>query len=63
MKKYQYKKADAFTSENSLGNPAACIYIGENQSLTDDEMLYIAEQHKGFVSEVVYCSKILLPSI
>ncbi|MCL1875065.1 MAG: PhzF family phenazine biosynthesis isomerase [Synergistaceae bacterium] len=56
MKKYDYKKVDAFTSNNSLGNPAACVYLNEGQSLAEDEMLSIAKQHKGFVSEVVYCT-------
>ena len=55
MKTYPYKKIDAFTSENSLGNQAACLYLKEEQTLTQDEMLNIAKQHKGFVSEVIYC--------
>lgn len=55
MREYNYKKIDAFTSGNSLGNPAACIYMDDKQTLTDKEMLDIAKQHKGFVSEVVYC--------
>lgn len=55
MKTLVYRKIDAFTSENSLGNPAACVYLGNEQTLTEDEMLSIAKQHKGFVSEVVYC--------
>ncbi|NLB52818.1 MAG: PhzF family phenazine biosynthesis protein [Syntrophomonadaceae bacterium] len=57
MAKYHYTKVDAFTSEKSLGNPAACIYLDESQALSNSEMLSIAKQHKGFVSEVVYCSK------
>lgn len=57
MKKYSYKKTDAFTSGNSMGNPAACIYLKDNETLTEAEMLYIAKQHKGFVSEVVFCEK------
>jgi len=56
MKTIEYRKIDAFTSDNSLGNPAACIYLNVGQSLTEDEMLNIAKQHKGFVSEVVYCT-------
>jgi PhzF family phenazine biosynthesis protein len=56
MREYNYRKVDAFTSGKSLGNPAACIYLEDNQSLSDSEMLSIAKQHKGFVSEVVYCS-------
>lgn len=57
MKRYSYKKIDAFTSENSMGNPAACIFLEDNERLTDEEMLYIAKQHKGFVSDMVYCGK------
>lgn len=56
MKTYKYRKIDAFTTGRSLGNPAACIYFEGEQSLSDVEMLDIAKQHKGFVSEVVYCS-------
>jgi PhzF family phenazine biosynthesis protein len=55
MPHYNYKKIDAFTSGNSLGNPAACIYLQRGQSLNDEEMLFIARQHQGFVSEMVYC--------
>ncbi|HML26794.1 MAG TPA: PhzF family phenazine biosynthesis isomerase [Methanomethylovorans sp.] len=57
MREYNYKKIDAFTSEKSLGNPAACIYLNDDQTLTDEEMLNIAKQHKGCVSEVVFCRK------
>lgn len=57
MREYSYKKIDAFTSEKSLGNPAACIYLQEEQRLTDEEMQSIAKRHKGFVSEVVFCRK------
>ncbi len=55
MKKYIYKKIDAFTSGDSLGNPAACLYLGK-ETLTPAEMLQIGRQHKGFVSEVVFCT-------
>jgi PhzF family phenazine biosynthesis protein len=57
MKSHTYRKADAFTSAQSEGNPAACIWLGENESLTDAEMQKIAAQHKGFVTEVVFCKK------
>lgn len=55
MNTCKYKKVDAFTSELSFGNPAACLYLDEGQTLTDAQMLEAAKQHKGFVSEVVYC--------
>lgn len=57
MKTPKYRKIDAFTSGSSLGNPAACIYLNSEQTLTEVEMLNIAKQHKGFVSEVVYCTE------
>lgn len=59
MKKYGYKKIDAFTSNKSLGNPAACIYLKENENLSHSKMLNIAKEHKGFVSEFVFCSSAL----
>lgn len=59
MKKFCYKKINAFTSNKSLGNPAACIYLKENENLSQSEMLNIAKEHKDFVSEVVYCSSSL----
>lgn len=57
MREVNYKKVNAFTSGRSLGNPAACIYLEDGQTLSHDEMLGIAKQHKGFVSEVVYCAR------
>lgn len=57
MSSYFYKKIDAFTSEYSLGNPAACLYLKHGRSLTDAQMLGVAKQHKGFVSEVVFCTQ------
>lgn len=56
MRECKYQKIDAFTSDHSLGNPAACVYLSDGQELTDDEMQSIARQHKGFVSEVVFCT-------
>lgn len=53
MKTYEYRKIDAFTTGKSLGNPAACIYLEREQSLSDEEMLDIAKQHKGFVSDLL----------
>ncbi len=55
-KRFTYRKLDAFTSGKSKGNPAACLYLDKDQQLTEEEMLTIAKDHKGFVSEVVYCS-------
>ena len=53
MRMLKYRKIDAFTSGISTGNPAACIFI--DSPLDDREMLDIARQHRGFVSEVVFC--------
>lgn len=56
MTPLHYKKIDAFTSGSSSGNPAACIYLQAGQALPPEEMQRIAAEHKGFVSEVVYCT-------
>ncbi|MDO5562416.1 MAG: PhzF family phenazine biosynthesis isomerase [Synergistaceae bacterium] len=58
MNSYKYMKIDAFTSEKSLGNPAACLYLKKGQSLAPEEMLAVAKQHKGFVMEMVFCSDV-----
>lgn len=55
MREYKYKKINAFTNQYSLGNPAACIYLNQNDELSTEVMQEIAKQHQGFVSEVVYC--------
>lgn len=57
--KYQYKKVDAFTTEHSLGNPAACLYLKEEESLSEAEMLAIGKAHEHFVSEVVFCRQLI----
>jgi predicted PhzF superfamily epimerase YddE/YHI9 len=67
MKQYRYVKSNAFTSGSipeqssptrslSLGNPAACIFTGQEE-LTPKQMQAIAAEHKGFVMEVVFCSQ------
>ena len=55
MKQYRYMKSNAFTSGASTGNPAATIIVDEG-SLTPEQMLQIAAEHKGFVMESVFCS-------
>ena len=56
IKQYRYVKSNAFTSGESLGNPAACIFTGQ-EKLTPKQMQAIAAEHKGFVMEVVFCSQ------
>jgi PhzF family phenazine biosynthesis protein len=56
MKQYRYVKSNAFTSGESLGNPAACIFTGQEE-LTSEQMQAIAAEHKGFVMEVVFCGQ------
>ena len=56
MKQYRYVKSNAFTSGDSLGNPAACIFI-EHEQLLPEQMQAIAAEHKGFVMEVVFCGQ------
>jgi len=54
MKKFKFKKIDAFATTNSEGNPAGYIAIESKDSVTGDEMLKIAKELKGFVNEVGY---------
>lgn len=56
MRNYNYTKVNAFTWNGSLGNPAAFLELGEEQ-LTEAEMLAVAKEHKGFVSEFVFVTK------
>ncbi|MBN1532999.1 MAG: PhzF family phenazine biosynthesis protein [Spirochaetes bacterium] len=54
MKRFRFKKIDAFAAGLSSGNPAACVYLKDFGDITGDEMQRIARELKGFVSEVVY---------
>jgi len=57
MKKYTFKKIDAFATQNSAGNPAGVIYLDSLDDISDKEMLTIAQQLSGFVSEVGFVEK------
>ena len=52
MRTLSFKKIDAFASINSTGNPAAVVYLDAIDELTENEMLQLAKELKGFVSEV-----------
>ena len=52
-KQYRYVKSDAFTSGDSAGNPAACLFLGK-ETLAPEQMQKIAAEHKGFVMEMVF---------
>lgn len=56
MKRFRFKKIDAFTSGASSGNPAACVFLDKVSDITEEEMQRLARELKGFVSEVVYHS-------
>lgn len=56
LKTLRFKKIDAFASGHSSGNPAAVVYLDSLEDLSDAEMLQIAKEMQGFVSEVGYVS-------
>jgi PhzF family phenazine biosynthesis protein len=56
MKKYKYIKSNAFTAGALLGNPAACVFTGK-ETLSPEQMQAVAREHKGFVTEVVFCGQ------
>lgn len=54
MKKFVFKKIDAFATKESEGNPAAAIYLNLEHEISVQEMQRIATELKGFVNEVGY---------
>ena len=58
MKKFKFKKLNAFATEKSNGNPAGMVYLNDADDISTDEMLRIAKELKGFVSEVGYVRQI-----
>lgn len=54
MKKFIFKKIDAFTEGNSPGNPAGCVRLNSTGDITPDEMQRLAAELKGFVNETVF---------
>jgi PhzF family phenazine biosynthesis protein len=54
MRRYRFKKIDAFVEGQSTGNPAGCVYLQEENALSVEGMQQIARELAGFVSEVVY---------
>jgi PhzF family phenazine biosynthesis protein len=58
MKKFVFKKMDAFAAEQSDGNPAGAIYLRPGEDISVHEMQRIAKELKGFVSEVGYARRL-----
>lgn len=58
MKKFTFKKIDAFASGLSTGNPAGAIYLDSFNGISGQEMQRIALELRGFVSEVGYIAKV-----
>jgi PhzF family phenazine biosynthesis protein len=58
MKKFVFKKIDAFATTESGGNPAAAIYLNAEHDISVREMQRIAKELKGFVSEVGYVRRL-----
>ena len=56
MRTLRFKKIDAFASKESSGNPAAVVYLDSPEDLSSTEMLQIAKELQGYVSEVGYVS-------
>ncbi|MBP1628391.1 MAG: phenazine biosynthesis protein PhzF family [Holophagaceae bacterium] len=52
MKRLRFKKLDAFATRGSSGNPAGAVYLGAHEELTLEEMQRVAQELKGYVSEV-----------
>lgn len=57
MKEFNFKKIDAFATTNSGGNPAGYVLLNSENDISEDEMLNMAKELKGFVNEVGYVFK------
>lgn len=57
MKEFRFKKIDAFATTNSSGNPAGYVLLNSAKEISEDEMLHMAKELKGFVNEVGYVFK------
>lgn len=58
MKEFQFKKIDAFATKQSDGNPAGCVLLNSLNDISNQEMLQIAKELKGFVNEVGYVAQV-----
>jgi PhzF family phenazine biosynthesis protein len=54
MKEFQFKKIDAFATNDSEGNPAGYIWLDSSSSISANDMQQIARELKGYVNEVGY---------
>jgi len=57
MKKFRFKKIDAFATQKSGGNPAGYIWLDSKADISVVEMMQIAKELKGFVNEVGFINK------
>lgn len=57
MKKFKFKKVDAFATQKSTGNPAGYVLLNSHSDISEAEMQQIAKELKGYVNEVGYVFK------
>ncbi len=57
MKRYRFKKIDAFATEKSDGNPAGYILLHSFSDIDEGEMQAIARELKGYVNEVGFAAR------
>ena len=54
MKEFRFKKLDAFATATSSGNPAGMVLLESPEEISEQEMLQMASELRGFVNEVGY---------
>ena len=57
MKRFPFKKIDAFATTGSDGNPAGYVRLEAGRDISESEMLKIAGELKGFVNEVGFVTR------
>jgi PhzF family phenazine biosynthesis protein len=54
MRRLRFKKIDAFAQGRARGNPAGAVYLERDDKLEESQMLRLARELAGFVTEVAY---------
>jgi PhzF family phenazine biosynthesis protein len=54
MRRLKFKKIDAFAQGKAQGNPAGAVYLKPNDKIESEQMLQLARELVGFVTEVAF---------
>lgn len=58
MRRLRFKKIDAFAQGRARGNPAGAVYLEANDEIEASQMLRLARELAGFVTEVAFVQRV-----